>query len=116
MYTLSIPHAWTLCCLLRLLVKHDGQVMVCPVESLKEASLSLAFTLSPRAQFDQAGAMVLVDESCWVKAGIEFCDAQPRLSCVVTNEGYSDWSTQAWPWDGTSVSLRLRLHKDFYSI
>lgn len=34
--------------------------------------------------------MVLVDENTWVKAGIEYCDAAPRLSCVVTNEGFSE--------------------------
>jgi hypothetical protein len=34
--------------------------------------------------------MVLVDENTWVKAGIEYCDAEPRLSCVVTNEGFSE--------------------------
>ena len=95
-----------------LLIKHDGQVLVCPVPDA-EATLSVAFTLSPRAQFDQAGAMVMVDESTWVKAGIEFCDGIPRLSCVVTNDGFSDWSTQQWPhWDGSSTSLRLRLHRE----
>ena len=95
-----------------LLVKHDGQVLVCPVEA-NEATLSLAFTLIPKAQFDQAGAMVLVDEKTWVKAGIEYCDGVPRLSCVVTNEGFSDWSTQSWKeWDGNCTSLRLRLHKE----
>ena len=31
------------------------QVLVCPV-SASEATLSLAFTLTPKAQFDQAGA------------------------------------------------------------
>ena len=95
-----------------LLVKHDGQILVCPVED-SEMTMSVAFTLHPRAQFDQAGAMVMVDESTWVKAGIEFCDAVPRLSCVVTNDGFSDWSTQQWAdWDGASTSLRLRVHRE----
>ncbi|CAK0850048.1 unnamed protein product [Prorocentrum cordatum] len=79
-----------------LLVKHDAQTLLATVPADDEATLTTAFTLTPRAQFDQAGIMVLVDEGCWVKAGIEFTDGVPRLSCVVTNDGFSDWSTQAW--------------------
>ena len=49
---------------------------------------------SPGAPGDPPGipieAMVLVDENTWVKAGIEYCDAVPRLSCVVTNEGFTE--------------------------
>jgi regulation of enolase protein 1 (concanavalin A-like superfamily) len=83
-----------------------------------EGTLTTAFTLYPKAQFDQAGIMVLVNENCWVKAGIEFTDGVPRLSCVVTNDGFSDWSTQEWKMDsqpeggvGESVSLRVRVSK-----
>ena len=87
-----------------LLVKHDAQTLLAEVGAAAEATLTTAFTLAPKAQFDQAGVMVKVDEGCWVKAGIEFTDGVPRLSCVVTNGGYSDWSTQAWavtvPLDG----------------
>jgi hypothetical protein len=79
-----------------LLVKHDAQTLLAEVSAAAEATLTTAFTLAPRAQFDQAGVMVKVDEGCWVKAGIEFTDGVPRLSCVVTNGGFSDWSTQAW--------------------
>jgi regulation of enolase protein 1 (concanavalin A-like superfamily) len=58
--------------------------------------------------------MVRVDDRCWVKAGIEFTDGVPRLSCVVTNDGYSDWSTQAWqPGNGVAdaISIRIRVSK-----
>lgn len=97
-----------------LLVKHDAQCLLTPVAADMEATLTTAFTLRPRAQFDQAGIMVLVDEVTWVKAGIEFTDGSPRLSCVVTNDGYSDWSTQVWPdWDTAeqSTSIRVRVSK-----
>lgn len=88
-----------------LLVKHDAQTLLTPVAADVEATLTTAFTLKPRAQFDQAGIMVVVDETTWVKAGIEFTDGLPRLSCVVTNDGYSDWSTQMWPdWDAAALS------------
>ena len=80
-----------------LLVKNDAQTLLATVPSNVEATLTTAFTLKPVAQFDQAGIMVLVDESTWVKAGIEYTDGVPRLSCVVTNDGFSDWSTRALP-------------------
>ena len=95
-----------------LLVKTDGQAMLTPVAAEAEASLSVAFSLKPAAQFDQAGLMVLVDENTWAKAGIEYVDGVPRLACVVTNDGFSDWSTQPWPqFDGTTVNCQIRLSK-----
>ena len=96
------------------LIKHDAQTLLTPVEADAEATISTSFTLAPRAQFDQAGIMVLVDENTWVKAGIEFTDGVPRLSCVVTNDGFSDWSTQHWPaWDdeAKTTSIKIRVSK-----
>lgn len=48
--------------------------------------------------YDQAGIMVRVDESRWVKAGIELSDGRAMLSSVLTN-GCSDWATA--PYEGT---------------
>ena len=104
-----------------LLIKHDAQCLLCsPIPAGVEATLTTSFTLSPRAQFDQAGIMVLVNEDTWVKAGIEYTDGVPRLSCVVTNDGYSDWSTQAWHFDNPCddneakvTSIRIRVSKLF---
>eukprot|EP00929_Paragymnodinium_shiwhaense_P047258 TRINITY_DN23968_c0_g1_i5.p1 TRINITY_DN23968_c0_g1~~TRINITY_DN23968_c0_g1_i5.p1 ORF type:complete len:252 (-),score=28.52 TRINITY_DN23968_c0_g1_i5:264-1019(-) len=102
-----------------LLIKHDAPCLLAPVPADMEATLTTAFTLTPKAQFDQSGIMVFVDESTWVKAGIEFTDGSPRLSCVVTNQGFSDWSTQEMPKDwrspssdaSSSISIRVRVHK-----
>lgn len=97
-----------------LLVKSNGQSLVTTVPLDAEATLTLAFTLIPASQFDQAGAMIVVDEFTWVKAGIEWCDGEPKLSCVVTNDGFSDWSTQLWPhFDpvARTVSARVRVHR-----
>jgi regulation of enolase protein 1 (concanavalin A-like superfamily) len=44
-----------------------------------------------RSLYDQAGLMVRVDESRWVKTGVEFTDGERFLSTVVT-DGKSDWS------------------------
>ena len=41
--------------------------------------------------YDQAGLMLRVDESNWLKCGIELVDNIQQLSVVVTRD-YSDWS------------------------
>jgi len=48
------------------------------------------------AQYDQAGLMLRVDASNWIKAGIELADGRAWLSVVVTR-GLSDWSLQPAP-------------------
>jgi len=89
------------------LIKADACAALCAVDASTEVTLSTAFTLTAKAQFDQAGAFVYVDDDTWVKAGIEFCDKVPRLSVVITNGGFSDWSTQMLPF----LALRLRISK-----
>ena len=82
---------------------------------VKDVALEIEFTLRPVANYDQAGAFVLIDENTWIKSGIEFFAGMPHLSCVVTNNGFSDWSTQVWPFDDNAesqeVTLRLRVTK-----
>jgi uncharacterized protein len=57
--------------------------------------------------YDQAGLMVRVDESRWLKAGTEFTDGAPHLSTVVT-DGVSDWSQAAVPeWAAREVTVRV---------
>ena len=68
-----------------LLIKHDAQIFLAQTDADEEVSVTTAFTLLPRSQFDQAGIMVYVDDNCWMKAGVEYTDGHPRLSCVVTN-------------------------------
>ena len=120
-----------------LLLKSDAPSLVADLSQGQEASLTTAFTLHPRAQFDQAGIMVIVEDvdengarstNAWVKAGIEYTDGHPNLSCVVTNAGFSDWSTQRITFDNVGdnnytssesttakenqkVSIRVRLTK-----
>lgn len=44
-----------------------------------------------RALYDQAGLMVRVNETQWIKTGVEFTDGEAFLSTVITH-GKSDWS------------------------
>ena len=87
-----------------LLVKSDASAFLYTVPDGLEITAKVDFEFSPRTQFDQAGLLIYVDETHWVKCGIEYCDGSPRLSVVVCND-YSDWSTQ--PWGTNSVSLKI---------
>src|SRR5207253_9021818 len=44
------------------------------------------------ALYDQAGLMVRIDSSNWLKCGLELVDGIGHASVVVTRE-FSDWST-----------------------
>ena len=71
----------------------------------------------PVHQYDQAGVMVRFSESCWIKASVEYEPHGPgRLGAVVTNFGYSDWSTQDHPAGAGQIWLRARREADDYII
>ena len=53
--------------------------------------LSMRVRGSYAAQYDQAGAMVRVDERRWLKTGVEYFDGRPRFSTVITL-GHSSWA------------------------
>ena len=63
----------------------------------------------PVHQYDQAGLMVRVSPDCWLKTSVEFePHGASRLGAVVTNGGWSDWSTQDWPGGRNSIRFRVR--------
>ena len=103
-----------------LLIKNDASALLCSVPTDADATIKVDFLLTPKAQFDQAGLMVYLDNLHWIKCGIEYCDGTARLSVVVCNN-YSDWSTQSWPTmvgAGSQVlttGARLKLHKRCHS-
>ena len=56
--------------------------------------------------YDQAGLMVRVDETTWLKCGIEFVDGVQHVSAVVTRD-FSDWSVVPLPSNPEALWLRL---------
>jgi uncharacterized protein len=64
---------------------------------------------TPVHQYDQAGLMVRLSADCWLKTSVEFEPGEPsRLGAVVTNAGWSDWSTQSIdPEAGRQVAFRI---------
>jgi len=59
--------------------------------------------------YDQAGVMIRLDETTWMKTGIEFVNGVHHVSAVVTRD-YSDWSVV--PFHSYPGSLRLRLKRE----
>lgn len=90
-----------------LLVKSDAGGYLCrvPAPQAEEVTVKVDFSYSPVTQFDQAGILVYINDTHWMKCGIEYCDGSARLSVVICNE-FSDWSTQPWP----ALGARLKVH------
>jgi regulation of enolase protein 1 (concanavalin A-like superfamily) len=65
--------------------------------------------VAPRHQYDQAGLMVRLDAGCWLKTSVEHEPGEPsRLGAVITNHGWSDWSTQDLePTQARDMSFRV---------
>jgi uncharacterized protein len=61
--------------------------------------------------YDQAGLMMRLSETHWVKAGIELTDGLMYFSVVITND-VSDWSLVAIPADPAGVRIRLTRHRE----
>ncbi|MBM7703072.1 DUF1349 domain-containing protein [Priestia iocasae] len=70
---------------------------------------------NPKHQFDQAGLMIRIDEENWIKTSMEYeLDNPAKLGAVVTNLGYSDWSTQPIQSNVTELTFRItRTGKDY---
>lgn len=78
-----------------------------------EAEVSCNF----KHQYDQAGLMVRISDQCWMKTAVEFEPDEPnRLGVVVTNQGYSDWSTQNVADDFVKFTLRVSREGSDYKI
>lgn len=61
-----------------------------------------------RDLYDQAGLMLRVSETVWMKCGVEYVEGHQNLSAVVTN-GHSDWSVT--PLASAPAWFRLRVQR-----
>lgn len=84
--------------------RDSGHAFLVPIQG--DFTAYLTFEGTYETLYDQAGLMLRLDETVWLKAGIEYSDNVPNMSVVVTR-GKSDWSTVALP--SASGPQRLRL-------
>jgi len=62
----------------------------------------------PKNRYDQAGLMVRFSKDTWLKTSVEYIpDGNSKLGVVVTNYGYSDWSSQELLEDLNSLFYRI---------
>ncbi|WP_424534892.1 DUF1349 domain-containing protein [Sphaerisporangium viridialbum] len=76
-----------------------------------DVRVTTTFRASYAEQYDQAGAMLRVDEKNWIKAGVEYVDGKINISAVVTRD-FSDWSILPVSGPVESVSLELAREGD----
>ena len=68
-------------------------------------------------RFDQGGIVVYLDSENWFKASVEYGDEkQQYLGAVVTNNGYSDWSTTCIDASIKTIWFRLSRRVDDFCI
>ena len=79
--------------------------------------LTTRVRFQPVHQYDQAGLMVRLTEDFWIKTSVEYeSDGLSRLGVVVTNHGFSDWSTQDVSSELRDVALRIRRDGSDYTV
>jgi regulation of enolase protein 1 (concanavalin A-like superfamily) len=64
------------------------------------------FSADYHTLYDQAGLMVRLDDSNWLKCGIEFYEDMQHVSAVVTRD-FSDWSVLPLPEPPAALWLRI---------
>jgi uncharacterized protein len=73
--------------------------------------LSMRVRGSYAAQYDQAGAMVRLDERRWLKTGVEYFDGRPCFSTVITLD-HSSWALADLPAEMSELGLLVTRRGD----
>ena len=92
-----------------------------PVLQMETDETRFSFTVrtdfDSKHRFDQCGVAVYLDSENWLKASIEYENAEyQRLGSVVTNLGYYDWATSDIPASVRSMWYRLSRREADYCI
>ncbi|MFE8703063.1 DUF1349 domain-containing protein [Cytobacillus sp. FJAT-54145] len=79
-------------------------------ETMKNFRMTTMVEAFPKSKYDQAGLMIRFSKDVWVKTSLEYIpNGLSKLGAVVTNRGYSDWSTQYV--DCKDIKLYYRISK-----
>jgi uncharacterized protein len=92
--------------------RDDGHILAQGLEG--PFTIAVDFEGDYQTLYDQAGLIIRVSATSWIKCGLELTDGQPHFSVVVTN-GKSDWSAIPVEPSGP-VSVRITRLKDAFFI
>ena len=93
-----------------------------PVFQMETEEPLFSFTVKTEFQqscrrFDQCGVVMYLDSENWLKASVEYENADyQHLGSVVTNHGYSDWATMEIGAGIKSMWYRLSRREDDYRL
>ena len=92
-----------------------------PVLQIKTSEKYFSFIVKTdfdsKVRFDQCGVVLYLDSENWLKASIEYENEMfQHLGCVVTNNGYSDWSTTEIDSGIRTMWYRLSRREDDFCI
>ncbi len=92
-----------------------------PLLQMKTQEKYFSFTLKTeyetKVRYDQSGIVMYLDSDNWLKASVEYeNDRIQRLGSVVTNNGYSDWSSVDIDASVKSMWFRLSRRDDDFCI
>ncbi len=77
-------------------------------ETNKNFRITTKVKTSPKSKYDQAGLMLRLSDNIWIKTSLEYIpNGFSKLGAVVTNHGYSDWSSQNVEYNGEYLYFRL---------
>ncbi|WP_245579645.1 DUF1349 domain-containing protein [Alteribacter aurantiacus] len=77
-------------------------------ETNKNFRLTTKVKTKPKSKYDQAGLMLRFSEDTWIKTSLEYMpNGLSKLGAVVTNHGYSDWSTQHVEYENEDLFYRI---------
>lgn len=97
--------------------RNDNAPLLQISTSEKFFSFTVKTQFDSKHRFDQCGIIMYLDSENWIKASIEYENEKfQHLGVVVTNNGYSDWSTTEIDANIKSMWYRLSRREDDFKI
>jgi uncharacterized protein len=85
-------------------INNNGHFYFTPVDG--DFTVEVRVTGQYGALYDQAGLMIRLDDTTWMKCGIEYMNGVQHVSAVITRDT-SDWSIIVLPENTPSIWVRV---------